>query len=431
MITAEQTVYDPYNMAQGQFDRIAELLRLNSNVRDFLRHPMREHHVRIPVRLDDNSVKVFWGYRIQHNDSRGPCKGGVRFHPQETLSTLRALAIGMTWKAALLDIPLGGSSGGVICDPHDLSRGEEERLCRGWVRQLVKNIGPTVDVISPDIMVGSQQLLWMLDEYEQLVGQKQPGVSTGKAGFLSAAFPRVQSTGVGVALVVRETLKHLVIRPTEARASVQGFGMVSRYAIRTLIEMGVTVTSVASWCPEDGCAYTYRKRDGVSLQELGDVTNHYGDIDRGRARDLGYEVLDGSAWLEQPVEILIPAALENQITAENVEQIAPEVRIIAEGANGPTTPSAESILTGRQVYIIPDLLANAGGITCGYFEQVQSNSNLYWTRDEVLAKLDIMLTNAFITVSDFAERHRLPMRDAALAIAVERVATASMLRGWI
>jgi glutamate dehydrogenase (NAD(P)+) len=239
-------------MAQGQFDRIAELLHLNSNVRDFLRHPMREHHVRIPVRLDDNSVRVFWGYRIQHNDSRGPCKGGVRFHPQETLSTLRALAMGMTWKAALLDIPLGGSSGGVICDPHNLSRGEEERLCRGWVRQLVKNIGPTVDVISPDIMVGSQQLLWMLDEYEQLVGRKQPGVSTGKAGFMSAAFPRVQSTGVGVALVVRETLKHLVIRPADARASVQGFGMVARHAIRTLIEMGVTITSVASWCPEDG-----------------------------------------------------------------------------------------------------------------------------------------------------------------------------------
>lgn len=431
MKTAEMTAYDAYNMAQGQFDRIAELLNLEPEARDFLRHPVREYHIRIPVRLDDNSVKVFTGYRVQHNDARGPCKGGIRFHPLETVSTLRALAMGMSWKAALLDLPLGGSSGGVICDPHNLSRGEEERLCRGWVRQLARNIGPTRDIIAPDIMAGSQQMLWMLDEYEHIAGEKQPGLSTGKAGVMASACPRVESTGVGVALVVREALKRIGLRADQARASVQGFGMVAQHAVATFIEMGGTVTSVSSWCQEDGTAYTYRKRDGIDLKELRGITNLFGDINKDRARDFGYEVSDGDDWLKQPVEILIPAALENQITSENAKDISHPVQIIAEGANGPTTPSAEKELNSRNIYIIPDLLANAGGITGGYLEQVQSSNNLYWSKDEVLSRLDIMLTNAFTTVSEFADKRRLSMRDAALAIAIDRVATASSLRGWI
>jgi glutamate dehydrogenase (NAD(P)+) len=392
---------------------------------------MREYSFLIPVRMDDGNYKIFQGFRVQHNDARGPCKGGIRFHPQETLDTVRALSMWMTWKCAVVDIPLGGGKGGVICDPHDLSLGEQERLCRGWVRQMAKNIGPLVDIPAPDVMTNAQHMLWMLDEYEVIYGQHLPGVITGKPVGMGGSLGRTEATGYGVIITVREALKEMGIRPEDTIASVQGFGNVSQYAIQLYNQLGGKVICVSCWDQTDRTSYSFLKKSGVQLEELRKITDRFGGIDKGRARELGYEVLPGDAWLSQEVDILIPAALENQINASNVEQISRKVKIIAEGANGPTTPEADQVIIQRGIFVIPDFLANAGGVTCSYFEQVQCNMNYFWEKDEVLGKLDQKMTAAFIAVSDMARKRKLYMRDAAYVIAIGRVATACKDRGWV
>jgi glutamate dehydrogenase (NAD(P)+) len=418
-------------MAQAQFDRVAELLDLDTGAREFLREPTREYAFSIPVRMDDGSSGVFRGFRVQHNDARGPSKGGIRFHPLETMDTVRALAMWMTWKCAVLDLPLGGGKGGVICDPHNLSAREQEQICRGWVRQIARNVGPLQDVPAPDVMTNPQHMLWMLDEYEAIHGAKLPGFITGKPVGMGGSLGRKEATGYGVVFTIREALKELGIRPEDTTASVQGFGNVSQFAIELYHQIGGTVTCVSCWDQEDQKSYAFRKRDGIDLPELQGITDRFGGIEREKAQDLGYEVLAGERWLEQGVEILIPGALENQINADTVGKIPSSVRIIAEGANGPTSPEADQILHQRGVFVIPDLLANAGGVTCSYFEQVQSNSNFYWDRDEVLGKLDLKMTGAFIGVSDVARTQKLYMRDAAYVIAVDRVAQACRDRGWV
>lgn len=424
--------YNPFEMAQKQFDRTADLLELDQAARDLLRYPLREYHFSIPIHMDDGSVKVFRGFRVQHNDARGPSKGGIRFHPQETVDTVRALSMWMTWKCAVVDIPLGGSKGGVICDPHDLSLLEQERLCRGWVRQIAKSVGPLSDAPAPDVMTNAQHMLWMLDEYEAIHGEKYPGFITGKPVEMGGSLGRVEATGYGVMITIREAMKELDIEVGNTTASFQGFGNVSQYAIELYEQMGGTTTCVSCWDHQDQKAYAYRKKDGIDLEELQLITNHFGEIDKDKAQDLGYELLPGDAWIEQNVDILVPAALENQITAENVEKIAKRVKIIAEGANGPTTPEADQVLASRDgILVIPDFLANAGGVTVSYFEQVQSNTNYYWSKEEVLGKLDVTMTNAYIDVSDFANSRDLYMRDAAYMISVDRVARACQARGWI
>ncbi|MGD9141094.1 MAG: Glu/Leu/Phe/Val dehydrogenase [bacterium] len=423
--------YNAFQMAQAQFDRIADLLDLDRPTRDLLRNPLREYHVSIPVRMDDGSFQVFRGFRVQHNDARGPGKGGIRFHPQETIDTVRALATWMTWKCAVVDIPLGGSKGGVICDPHNLSMREQEQICRGWVRQLAKNMGPTVDVPAPDVMTSPQHMLWMLDEFETIHGQKLPGFITGKPVGMGGSLGRKEATGYGVVFTVREALKEMEVPPSETTASVQGFGNVGQFAIDLYTQIWGKVICASCWDQRDQTSYSFRREDGIDLKELQSVTDRFGGIDKEKAKGLGYEVLPGDAWLEQDVDILIPAALENQITAETAGKISRKVKIIAEGANGPTTPEADETIAERGIFMIPDLLANAGGVTCSYFEQVQCNQNYFWERDEALGRLDTKMTSAFLAVSELARKRKLYMRDAAYVIAVSRVAQACRDRGWV
>jgi glutamate dehydrogenase (NAD(P)+) len=422
---------NPFEMAQAQFDKVAAILDLDPATRELLRWPLREYSFAIPVRMDDGRVKVFRGFRVQHNDARGPSKGGIRFHPQETLDTVRALATWMTWKCAVVDIPLGGGKGGVVCDPHNLSQREQEQICRGWVRQLARNVGPVADVPAPDVMTSGQHMLWMLDEFETIHGGHYPGFITGKPVGLGGSEGRTEATGYGVVFTIREALKELGIDVKGTRASVQGFGNVAQYAIRLYTQIGGTVTCVACWDQTDQAAYSFRRESGVDVDQLVSISDRFGGIDKARAKALGYEVLPGDAWLEQPVEILIPAALENQVRADNAPKIQAKVRLFAEGANGPTTPEADAILQEKGIFVIPDFLANAGGVTCSYFEQVQSNMNFYWEKDEVLARLDTKMTAAFHAVSELANKRKLFTRDAAYVIAINRVAQACRDRGWV
>jgi len=420
-----------FEMAQAQFDKVAAILDLDPATRELLRWPLREYSFAIPVRMDDGRVKIFRGFRVQHNDARGPSKGGIRFHPQETLDTVRALATWMTWKCAVVDIPLGGGKGGVICDPHHLSQREQEQICRGWVRQLAKNVGPVTDVPAPDVMTSGQHMLWMLDEFETIHGGHYPGFITGKPVGMGGSEGRTEATGFGVVFTIREALKGLGIDVAQTRASVQGFGNVAQYAIRLYTQIGGKVTCVASWDQTDQAAYSFRRESGVDADQLVSISDRFGGIDKAKAKELGYEILPGDAWLEEPVEILIPAALENQIRADNAPKIHAKVKVLAEGANGPTTPEADTILQEKGIFVIPDFLANAGGVTCSYFEQVQSNMNFFWEKDEVLARLDSKMTSAFHAVAELAKKRKLFMRDAAYVIAINRVAQACRDRGWV
>jgi glutamate dehydrogenase len=423
--------FNPFEMAQQQFDNVADILELDTATRDLLRFPLREFQFSIPVRMDDGTMKIFRGFRVQHNDARGPGKGGIRFHPQETIDTVRALSMWMTWKCAVVDIPLGGSKGGVICDPHNLSMREQEQICRGWVRAIAKNVGPVNDVPAPDVMTNAQHMLWMRDEFETIHGGQYPGFITGKPVGMGGSLGRTEATGYGVIFTVREALKELEIRPEETIASVQGFGNVAQYAIRLYNQLGGKVICVSSWDQEDQTSYSFLKKDGVDLDALLKITDRFGGINKAKARELGYDVLPGDAWIEQEVDILIPAAIEHQITGDNVGKISSKVKIIAEGANGPTTPDADKVIHERGIFMIPDFLANAGGVTCSYFEQVQSNMNYFWEKDEVLGKLDIKMTAAFLAVSELARKKNLYMRDAAYVISISRVAQACRDRGWV
>lgn len=422
--------YNPYESAQAQFDRVAEQLKLNQGVRDLLRQPMKEFHFTIPVKMDDGSTKIFKAFRVRHNDARGPAKGGIRFHPHETADTVRALSMWMTWKCAVVDIPLGGAKGGVICDPHNLSLAEQERLCRGYVRQLYGQLGPFSDVPAPDVMTNGQHMLWMLDEYETVSGARYPGMITGKPVGMGGSLGRTEATGYGVVYVLSELLKNEGIDIKATTASLQGFGNVGEYAARMYTELGGKILCVSCWNQKDKKSYTFKKEDGVNVPELASIKDSFGSIDVEKARSLGYDILPGDAWLSQDVDILIPAALENQITPAVFPQISQSVRILCEAANGPTTPDCDPLIQERGLLLLPDFLCNAGGVTCSYFEQVQCNMNYFWSREEVLDKLKYTMTKAFAGVYDLAKSQNMYMRDAAYTIAINRVANTVKLRGW-
>jgi len=428
---AHDASFNPYEMARQQFDKIADVIGLDDGTRALLRSPLREFHFSIPVRMDDGTVQVFQGFRVQHNDARGPSKGGIRFHPQETIDTVRALSMWMTWKCAVADIPLGGGKGGVICDPHNLSAREQEAICRGWVRQLAKNVGPVSDVPAPDVMTNPQHMLWMLDEYENISGGHYPGMITGKPVGMGGSLGRTEATGYGVIYCLRETLAELGMDPRQTTMSVQGFGNVAQYAIELYQQLGGMVTCVSSWDQGEQTTYAFQRDNGIDLAELKGMTDRFGGIDKDKAKAARYNVIPGDDWIAQEVDILLPAALENQITGKNVERISPQVKIIAEGANGPTTPEADAVLEKRGVFMIPDFLANAGGVTCSYFEQVQCNMNYFWDKDEVLRKLDQKMTAAYHSISDLARRQKVYMRDAAYIVAINRVAASCRDRGWV
>ncbi|MCA9752086.1 MAG: Glu/Leu/Phe/Val dehydrogenase, partial [Gemmatimonadetes bacterium] len=316
-------------------------------------------------------------------------------------------------------------------DPHQLSTGEQERLCRGWVRQIARDVGPNIDVPAPDVMTSAQHMLWMLDEFEVIHGGRFPGFITGKPVGLGGSQGRTEATGFGVVFTIREALKEMDVRISDTTATVQGFGNVGRYAVRLYTQLGGTVRSIACWSQADQTTYLFRKRAGISPDEIESIADRFGEIDRAKALDLGYEVLPGEDWIAEEVDILIPAALENSLRGDNVERMRSSVRMIAEGANGPTTQEADTVIDRRGIHVIPDFLANAGGVTCSYFEQVQSNTNYFWGKDEVLGKLDVKMTAAYLDVSTLARREKLSMREAAYIIGITRVAEACRERGWI
>jgi len=423
---------NPFKLAQAQFDQVAEQMGLEQAVRDMLRWPLREFRFQLPVRMDDGSIRVFFGFRVQHNDARGPAKGGIRFAANETLDTVRALATWMTWKCAVANIPLGGGKGGVVVDPATLSTGEKERLCREWIDAIWKNLGPRNDVPAPDVGTTPQMMGWMMDEYSKLRGEYVPGVITGKPVGGGGSLGRTAATGYGVVVTVREAMRHLGIKPTGKTAAIQGFGNVAQYAARTFIEMlGGRVICVSCWDREDRTAYTFTNEYGIDPYLLQNITDQYGTVDKAQAQKAGYVIEDGDAWLSKNVDVLIPAAVEGVITGENVNHINKQVRILAEGANGPTTLEADAALKERDIFLIPDFLCNAGGVTCSYFEQVQNDMNYYWSEEEVLSKLDHQMANAFNAVLAMSLEKELYMRDAAYWVAIARVETAMRLRGWL
>jgi len=423
--------FNYHKVAIERFNRIADMMGLDDGTKDLLQYPMREYQFSIPVRLEDGQTRVFRGFRVQHNDARGPCKGGIRFHPQETVDKVRALAMNMTWQSAVVDIPLGGGRGGVVCDPHDLSIRTQELICRGWVRQLAKVVGPLNDIPATDIMTTPQHMLWMLDEYEAIHGGHYPGFITGKPVGQGGSAGRREAPGFGIIYTIREALKKLGLSPQNTSASIQGFGNVGQNAIKLFSQIGGVVKCVSCWDQRDQTPYAYVRKEGINLEELLRITDDFGGIDKSKAEDLGYEVLPGDKWLEQDVDILIPAALEHQITQENVNSIHASVKIIAEGARSAITPEADKVIEEKGIFLIPDLLASAGGVISSYFEQVQSNMNYYWTRDEVFGKLDVQITNAFLDVNALADRRKLNYRDAAYLTGITRVAQACRDRGWV
>ena len=424
--------YNPFENALSQFDTVADILDLDQNMRDFLRQPRMESHFTIPVKMDDWSTKIFKAFRIRHNDARGPAKGGIRFHPHETADTVRALAMWMTWKCAVVDLPLGGGKGGIICDPPTLSLPEQERLCRGYVRQLFNQLGPDLDVPAPDVMSNSQHMLWMMDEYESMLGGISfPGVITGKPIGMGGSYGRTEATGYGAIYALHDFLECLEIPIAHSTASVQGFGNVGEYASRMYTELGGKVIAISCWNQTDQRAYTYRKTEGCDIEQLVSIKDQYGNIDKEKALAMDYEVLGGDAWLSQDVEILIPAALENQITPEVFPSISEKVKVICEAANGPTTPDCNPLIRNRGIRVLPDFLCNAGGVTCSYYEQVQCNMNYFWEKEEVLEKLKKAMTTAFRNVYDTSLDRKVSLRDAAYIIAIGKVAATTKQLGWV
>jgi glutamate dehydrogenase (NAD(P)+) len=421
-----------FKMAQSQFDHVAGLLNLDPQVAEMLRWPTREFKFMIPLHMDDGTVKVLFGYRVQHSDARGPSKGGIRFHPSETLDTVRALAMWMTWKTAIADIPLGGGKGGVAVDTASLSVHEQERLVRGWIGQIWRNIGPRLDVPAPDVGTNPRMMGWMMDEYSKLVGQYTPGVITGKPVGGGGSLGRTEATGFGVIYTVREAMKHLKMDATRSVAAIQGFGNVSQYAAIGFIDLlGGKVACVSYWDREDRAAYTVSHPEGINPHYLQSITDVYGTIDKDRAVEAGYVIEDGDTWITKDVDVLIPGALEGQINAETVKRVSDRVRLVAEGANGPTTPEADEVFKRNGIFVIPDFLCNAGGVTVSYFESVQNDMNYYWTQEEVLRRLDTKITQALNGVVELAKSENVYMREAAYMVAINRVVKAMELRGWL
>ncbi len=410
---------NPFDIAQQQLDEAAAVLKLDPALHELLRWPIRELHVTLPVKMDDGTTKIFHGFRVQYNDARGPTKGGIRYHPKETIDTVRALAAWMTWKCAVVDIPLGGAKGGVICNPKEMSQGELERLSRAYVRQVGRIIGLEKDVPAPDVYTTPQIMAWMADEYAFMMGYNEFGVITGKPLALGGSAGRGDATARGGLYCLREAGKVLGIDLRGATTAIQGYGNAGSFAHALGAEMlGLKVVAVSD---SRGGIYNPKGLDAAKVQahkqETGSVVG-YPDT-----RPMSNEDL-----LELDVAVLIPAALESVITRANAHRI--KAKIIAELANGPTTPEADIILHRNGVYIIPDFLCNAGGVTVSYFEMVQNAYDYYWDEAMVHESLDRKMTKAFHAVHQAAKTHQVHNRLAAYLVAVNRVAEAVRLRGW-
>ncbi|MHC4870915.1 MAG: Glu/Leu/Phe/Val family dehydrogenase [Planctomycetota bacterium] len=413
-------VNNAFKMAQEQLDEAAEILGLDESMHEFLRWPQREFTARIPVKMDDGTTKVFTGFRVEHNFSRGPAKGGLRWHWEETIDTVRALATWMTWKTSVVDIPLGGGKGGIICDPKQLSETEKERLARGYIRALADVFGVTKDVPAPDVYTTPQIMAWMMDEYETIARERHPGVITGKPLELGGSQGRGDATARGGIITVREAGKVLNIDLKNQTMAVQGFGNAGQFAA-LLGEELLGLKLVAASDSKGGVINT----NGISAQELVDHKLKTGSV----ADFPGTEAISNEDLLELDCTVLFPSALEYAITKDNAESI--KAKIICELANGPTTPEADNILFKNGSFVIPDFLANAGGVTVSYFEQVQNSYNFYWTIDEVHERLEQKMSSAFHAVYEMQQKQDVHMRLAAYLVSIQRVAEATKLRGWV
>jgi glutamate dehydrogenase (NAD(P)+) len=414
------TGINPFEVAKKQIDACANILNLSPNVTAMLKTPMRELHVALPVRMDDGSVKVFQGFRVQYNDAKGPAKGGIRFHPDETIDTVRALASWMTWKCALLDLPLGGGKGGIICNPKEMSPGELERLSRAYMRAVFQFVGPERDVPAPDVYTTPQIMAWMMDEYSVISGKPQFGVITGKPLAIGGSPGRGDATARGGMFTIREAAKTLGIDLSKAKVAVQGYGNAGYHAARLCSEL--FGSSIVAVCDSKG---------GVCCTTGVDTAAAYAcKAQTGSVCNLpGMDTISNEGLLELDVDILIPAAIENIITEKNAGKI--KAKIVAELANGPTTPEADEILYKNGVHVIPDFLCNAGGVTVSYFEMVQNFSMYTWEEAEVRERLDKKMTAAYHSVLNTSQEYKINMRQAAYVRAVERVVEAMKLRGWV
>ncbi len=412
---------NPFKIAQAQLAEAAEKLNLDDATHDFLRWPQREFRVTIPVKMDDGSTKVFHGYRVQYNSSRGPTKGGLRWHPDETIDTVRALAAWMTWKTAVVDIPLGGGKGGVTCNPKELSATEQERLARGYIRAVGNHLGVHKDCPAPDVYTTPQIMAWMMDEYENMVKVSHPGMITGKPLPLGGSEGRHDATARGGVYTVREACKKFNLDPATATYAVQGFGNAGQYGATLHKEILGGGKLIAVSDSRGGVI----NKDGIDPH---DIVKY--KLETGAVKDYpGSEPISNEDLLELDVDILYPSALENVITDQNADKI--KAKISCELANGPTTPEADVILHKNGCHVIPDFLANAGGVTVSYFEQVQNTYNYYWTLDDVYKQLDEKMTKAYHAVYDMYKEHDVHMRLAAYMVSIQRVAEACKLRGWI
>jgi len=410
---------NPFEISQRQLDKAAEKLSLDPQVHALLREPMRILEVHFPVRMDDGTAKPFTGFRVQYNDALGPTKGGLRFHPDETIDTVKALAAWMTWKCAVVGIPYGGGKGGVICNPKELSAGETERLARGYIRALGRFIGPERDVPAPDVYTTPQIMAWMMDEYSKIRGYNVPGVITGKPIPLGGSLGRGDATARGAVYTVIEAAKILGLELKGASVAIQGYGNAGYYAATLMQELaGSTVVAVTD---SRGGVHMPGGLDPDAAFEHKKTT--------GSVAGLGGTSITNEQVLELDVDVLIPAAIENVITDRNAGAV--KARIIAEAANGPTTPEADEILYANGKYVIPDFLCNAGGVTVSYFEWVQNIGGYYWELDEVHTRLRAKMTQAFNDVHEMATRHSVDNRTAAYMVSVQRVADVMRLRGWV
>jgi glutamate dehydrogenase (NAD(P)+) len=408
---------NPFHIAQLQFDMAAELLKLENGVRQILRVPRRILEVSIPVEMDNGQTKIFTGFRVQHNVARGPAKGGIRYHPNVSLDEVKALASWMTWKTATVNVPFGGGKGGIICDPKRMSKGEIERMTRRYAYEILPIIGPETDIPAPDVYTDAQTMAWVMDTYSTIVGHSVPAVVTGKPISLGGSEGRYEATSRGLVVIAEEACKQKKIQLRGAGVAIQGFGHVGGIACRLFAERKAKIVAISD---SRGGAYNARGIDPLRAQRYKDRTGTVVGMP-------GTSRITNDDLLTLKCDILVPAALENVITLANADQI--KARVIIEAANGPTTPHADEILHRKGVYVVPDILSNAGGVTVSYFEWVQNQQGYSWPESEVNAKLEAIMRRAFAEVAGSAQKHRAHLRHGAYTLAVGRVAEATATRG--
>ncbi len=409
--------FNPWLAAEARFDRAAELLGLDDGLRKVLKTPGMEVTINIPIQMDDGRIEVFTGYRVQHSLARGPAKGGIRFAPDVTLDEIRALASWMTWKCSVVNIPFGGGKGGVICEPSILSRSELERITRRYTAELIDIIGPERDVPAPDMNTNEQTMAWIMDTYSMHKRTTVTAVVTGKPLNLGGSRGRPEATGRGCLFVTLQALRRFQIDPSHARIVVQGFGNVGGMGAKLMSKAGMKIISVIEW---DGAVYNENGIDVEALKEYRRQTGSFIGFPGG-------EAIDRNEAMFLDCDVLVPAARENVIHSQNAARI--KARIITEGANGPTTAVADKILSEKGVFVVPDILANAGGVTVSYFEWVQDRQGYFWNEQLVNGRLEEIMVNSFKDVVDSADRHKVDNRTAAYMVALDRVAFAIKLRG--